>query len=79
MLQVSQTQANGYTVYKFEANATRYEVMTQDGIEFDVWSQRKALSQPTLNCYRSLAEMAKRSKSLRSLAALIEAETTESH
>ena len=74
MIKVNQTQDSGYTVYSFEANNTAYEVITTDNIEFTVYSSRNGLSGRTApKVYGSLAEMAKRSKALKNLAALIAA------
>lgn len=73
-INVTQTQDSGYTVYKFDANNTAYEVLSTDGIEFTVYSRRHAfrrVSPPTV--YDSLADMAKRSKALANLAQLIAA------
>ena len=64
MIQINQTIEHGYTVYKFEANNTEYEILTTDGVAFDVWSKRKSLRDATLKCYNSLAELAARSKAL---------------
>ena len=74
MLQVTQSIDSGYTVYKFNANNTDYDVLTTDGVEFTVYSQRahmQHVSPPTV--YGSLGEMAKRSKALNHLTQLIEA------
>lgn len=74
MIQVKQTQDSGYTIYSFEANNTTYEVLTSDGVEFTVYSSRNGLTGRTPpKVYGSLAEMAKRSKALENLAALIAA------
>lgn len=72
MIEVTQNQENGYTVYKFCANNTNYDVLTQDGREFAVYSQRKGFRGfPGVKVYGSLDEMAKRSKALANLATLI--------
>jgi len=74
MIEVKQTQDSGYTIYSFEANNTAYEVLTVDNIEFTVYSSRNGLSSRTApKVYDSLADMAKRSKALANLAALIAA------
>lgn len=74
MIQIKQTQEHGYTVYKFEAANTDYEVLTQDGKQFDVYSSRQGRAGGwILKVYNSLDEMAKRSKALGNLAALIAA------
>lgn len=71
-IQVTQTSELGYTVYKFEANNTIYAVLTEDNINFDVWSKRKNCSfDLQLKCYNSLASMAKRNKALKHLSTLI--------
>lgn len=74
MLEVTQTEDSGYTVYSFTANNTAYEVMTTDGKTFTVYSRRlnfRRCSPP--QCYDSLAHLASRSKALKNLAALIAA------
>lgn len=73
MIQVKQTQDSGYTVYSFEANNTTYEVLTSDGAEFTVYSSRNGLTGRTAPKVYTLPEMAKRSKALANLAALIAA------
>ncbi len=74
MLEVTQTQDTGYTVYSFTANNTEYEVLTENGQTFTVYSSRIGRSgRPAPQCYDSLADLAKRSKALRNLAALIAA------
>ncbi|MCK5127512.1 MAG: hypothetical protein KAR42_14750 [candidate division Zixibacteria bacterium] len=74
MIQVTTTIDDGYTVYKFEANNTEYEVLTDDGKTYQVWSNRKGCAGRTPpTCYDSLSDMAKRSKALANLATLIEA------
>ncbi len=71
-MKIAQTQDSGYTVYKFTANNTAYEVLTDDDQEYQVYSQRNGLkSTSTPKVYDSLTEMAKRSKALAGLAALI--------
>ena len=73
-IEVTQTQENGYTVYKFCANNTDYDVLTQDGKEFTVYSSRRGCAAfPGIKVYASLEEMAQRSKALANLAALIAA------
>ena len=72
MIQINQTISHGYTSYQFEANNTDYEVLTKDGISFDVWSKRKNCGfDAQLKCYRSLSELAKRSKALNNFSKLI--------
>lgn len=75
IMEVTQTQDEGYTVYIFTANFTRYEVLTNNGETFIVYSARKSLSnrRPKPQYYDSLQDLAKRSKALRNLAALIAA------
>ena len=74
MIEVTQTQDSGYTVYKFTANNTDYTVMIDETIGIQVWSNRKSLGyNPQVKVYDSLAEMSKRSKALKNLAALIAA------
>jgi len=74
MIQVSQTQDSGYTVYSFDANNTKYEVLTDDGKTFQVYSSRKGLTGRTPpKVYDSLEDMGKRSKALNNLATLIAA------
>ncbi len=73
MLQVSQTQDSGYTVYKFEANNTEYEVLTDDGVLFTVYSSRIGRSGRTAPKVYTIDELAKRSKTLKHLAILIAA------
>ena len=64
---------HGYTVYNFEANNTSYELLTQDGKAFDVYSHRIGTGfAPTLKCYNSLTELAARSKALANFVKLIE-------
>ncbi len=72
MIQITQTIEQGYKSYKFEANNTEYQILTKDDKSFDIWSKRKNCSfDAQLNCYNSLAELAKRSKALKNFAALI--------
>lgn len=74
MIEVKQTQDSGYTVYSFQANNTSYEVLTTDNQEFTVYSSRNGLTGRTApKVYDSLADLAKRSKALAHLAALIAA------
>ncbi len=74
MLEVTQTQESGYKVFKFEANNTEYEVLTNDNKEYQVWSNRKGCASDTvLKVYGSLQEMGKRSKALNHLSMLIAA------
>ncbi len=73
-IEIEQTQEHGYTVYRFDANATGYEVLTQDNVEFTVFSHRKSLSgRNPPKVYNTLAELAKRSKALANFAKLIAA------
>ena len=71
-MQINQKLDNGYTVYTFTANNTDYEVLTRNGVQFDVYSSRKGLTGRTPpKCYDSLEELAKRSKVFKHLALLI--------
>lgn len=79
MLQVTTSQDSGFTVYKFESNTTDYEVLTDDGVMFTVYSSMKSRSgRPTPKVY-TLGELAKRSKVLRDLAALVSADNATAH
>ena len=74
MIQINQTIEHGYTVYKFEANNTSYEILTTDGIAFDVWSKRNNCGfDAVLKCYNQLTELAQRSKALNNFSKLIQA------
>lgn len=65
---------HGYTVYNFEANNTSYELLTKNGVEFDVYSHRIGTGfAPALKCYNNLVELAARSKALFNFVKLIEA------
>lgn len=71
-MQITQTQDSGYTVYKFTANNTEYDVLTRNGVEFDVYSSRIGLTGRTPpKCYDSLEELAKRSKVFKNFSLLI--------
>ena len=72
MIEVNKTQDSGYTVYSFTANNTAYEVLTADNAQYTVYSSRNDLTgRAAPKVYDSLADMAKRSKALSNLAALI--------
>lgn len=74
MIKITQTQDSGYTVYGFEANNTSYEILTQDGKQFDVYSKRIGLAgRAKLAIYDSLEKLALRSKALSNFAALVAA------
>ena len=73
MLQVTQTEDSGYTVYKFEANNTEYEVLKDDSPYYQVYSKRKSLSRFSAPKLYTLEEMAARSKVLNNLSKLIAA------
>lgn len=73
MLQITQTKENGYDVYSFENRGTDYQVLSNDGVFFQVWSKRKSLSNLSAPKVYTLKEMAQRSKALKHLAQLIAA------
>lgn len=73
-MQINQTTDNGYTVYKFAARGVSFEVLTRDGIAFDVYSNQIGRAGRTpATCYDSLAHLATRSKTFANFAALIAA------
>lgn len=72
MIEITQTSEHGYTIYTFEANNTRYEILTQDNQEYTVYSRRNSLSGRAIpKVYASLDDLAKRSKALRNFSLLI--------
>ena len=72
MLNINKTHERGYTVYGFEANNTDYDVLTEDGKTFTVYSSNKSRSGlPAPKVYDSLSDLAKRSKTFEALAAFI--------
>ena len=73
MLEVTQTQEHGYTVYKFSANNTEYEVLKDESPFYTVYSQRIGRSGSTAPKTYTLKELSARSKVLRLLAELIAA------
>ena len=73
-MQISQTQENGQTIYKFTARGVKYDVITRNGTEFNVFSNRTShAGGPVLTCYDSLGHLATRSKTFSNFAALIAA------
>ena len=71
-LEINQTTEHGYTVYKFAARGVSFEVLTDDGIAYQVWCERAGQRTPP-TCYDSLAQLATRSKTFSNFAALIAA------
>jgi hypothetical protein len=72
MIQIQQSQEHGYTIYKFEANQTEYEVLTKNGQNFDVYSSRIGRAGRTVpKFYGSIDELAKRSMAFSNLVMLI--------
>ena len=69
----TETTSNGKIAYNFTANATDYTVIDDQNGLFTVISHRRSLQFPTLNVH-TRDELIKRSKTMRSLVALIEAE-----
>ena len=73
MITVTQSQSNGYAVYKFNANNTDYEVLTDDNNQtFTVFSRRSGLRWNVPTVYDNREALAKRSKALSNLVKLIE-------
>ena len=73
-IQINTKIENGYTIYTFEANNTKYDVITRDGKEFTVYSKRKNCGFDTaVKVYYSLTELAARSKAFFNFSKLIEA------
>ena len=73
-LQVTQSQDNGYQVYKFTNRGTEYEVLVDVDSVCQVWSNRIGFggfirTAPTI--YDTLEDMAKRSKTFNNLVTLI--------
>lgn len=65
---------SGRDVYSFTSRGTEYTVIDrQDGILFEVWSNRKNVSFSCQSAVMTLKEMAARSKALSHLSEIIKA------
>ena len=74
MIQIQTQQVENKIMYSFEANNTKYDVITENHEQFDVFSKRKNCGfDSQLKCYNSKAELAARSKALNNFVKLIEA------
>jgi hypothetical protein len=72
MIQIQQSNSHGYTVYKFQANQTQYEVLTKNNKTFDVYSSRIGRSGKTApKIYDSIEALSQRSLAFKNLALLI--------
>ncbi len=73
-IEIKQTTEGDIVCYSFTSRGVAYDVMTTDHNSFDVWSHRQSLprTSATIRANLGLAQLAKISKVMRNVAALIQ-------